>query len=408
MEVKQIYTLINSVSKEVLGKTDIVQEDLMGIVDLGKEVFNQSAVDNYVKSLVNHIGKVIFVNRPYAGKVPSVLMDAWEFGSVLEKISADMPAAEENDTWDLTDGQTYSQDVFHKPTVTAKFFNSKVTFEVPVSITERQVKESFSNAAQLNGFISMIYAAVEKSMTIKADALIMRTINNMIAETVLADAQAFGATAAGNMTGADLASASTARCVNLLKLYNDKYFPATPGTPDPTPNPDALTAAKAITDPDFIRFASYVMGTYADRLQSISTVFNVGGKERFTPKDMLHVVLLSDFAKAAQTYLYSDTFNRGDVLLPQAETVPFWQGSGKNYDFANTGHIKVKESGGKDVEITGVLGVMFDRDALGVCNLDRRVTTNYNAKAEFFNNYYKFDAGYFNDTNENFVVFFIK
>lgn len=409
MEVKQIHQIINTVSNEVLGRTDIVAEDLTGIVDLGTEVFNQNAVDNYVKSLVNHIGKVIFVNRPYAGKVPSVLMNAWEFGSVLEKISADVPAAEENDTWNLKDGCSYDQDVFHKPTVTAKFFNSKVTFEVPVSITERQVKESFSNAAQLNGFISMIYAAVEKSMTIKADALIMRTINNMITETVLADAVAFGGTE-GDLTAGDLSRASTARCVNLLKLYNDKYFPATPaqGDVEPTPNPDALTAAKAITDPDFIRFASYVMGTYADRLQSISTLFNVGGKERFTPKDMLHVVLLSDFAKAAQTYLYSDTFNRGDVLLPQAETVPFWQGSGKNYDFASTGHINVKKSGGKDVEITGVLGVMFDRDALGVCNLDRRVTTNYNAKAEFFNNYYKFDAGYFNDTNENFVVFFIK
>lgn len=395
MEVGQIYTLINKVSSEVLGRTDIVNDDLTGIVDLGTEVLNQNAVDNYVKSLVNHIGKVIFVNRPYAGKVPSVLMDAWEFGSVLEKISADVPAAEENDTWNLTDGKSYDQDVFHKPTVTAKFFNSKVTFEVPVSITERQVKESFSNAAQLNGFISMIYAAVEKSMTIKADALIMRTINNMIAETVLADAIAFGASAEGDMTGADLSSASTARCVNLLKLYNDKTGAK-------------LTAAQAITDPDFIRFASYVMGTYADRLQSISTVFNVGDKERFTPKDMLHVVLLSDFAKAAQTYLYSDTFNRGDVLLPQAETVPFWQGSGQNYEFASTGHINIKESGGKAVEISGVLGVMFDRDALGVCNLDRRVTTNYNAKAEFFNNYYKFDAGYFNDTNENFVVFFIE
>lgn len=396
MEVKKIYTIINDVSREVLGRTDIVSEDLTGIVDLGTEVFNQSAVDNYVKSLVNHIGKVIFVNRPYAGKVPSVLMDAWEFGSVLEKISADVPVAEENDTWNLKDGYKYDQDVFHNPAITAKFFNSKVTFEVAVSITERQVKESFSNAAQLNGFISMIYAAVEKSMTIKADALIMRTINNMIAETVLADAKTFGASAS-DMTNADLSTASTARCVNLLKLYNDKTDASTP-----------LTAEKAITDPDFIRFASYVMGTYADRLQSISTLFNVGGKERFTPKDMLHVVLLSDFAKAAQTYLYSDTFNRGDVLLPQAETVPFWQGSGKNYEFTSTGNIDIKESGGKAVKISGVLGVMFDRDALGVCNLDRRVTTNYNAKAEFFNNYYKFDAGYFNDTNENFVVFFIK
>lgn len=396
MDVKQIHTLINSVSKEVLGRTDIITEDLTGIVDLGTEVFNQNAVDKYVKSLVNHIGKVIFVNRPYAGKVPSVLMDAWEFGSVLEKISADVPEAEENDTWDLQDKKSYDQDVFHKPTVTAKFFNSKVTFEVPVSITERQVKESFSNAAQLNGFISMIYAAVEKSMTIKADALIMHTINNMIAETVLADAVAFGGKE-GDLTSANLSKASTARCVNLLKLYNDKTGAETP-----------LTAAKAITDPDFIRFASYVMGTYADRLQSISTVFNVGKKERFTPKDMLHVVLLSDFAKAAQTYLYSDTFNRGDVLLPKAETVPFWQGSGQNYEFASTGNINIKESGGKAVKISGVLGVMFDRDALGVCNLDRRVTTNYNAKAEFFNNYYKFDAGYFNDTNENFVVFFIE
>lgn len=390
MEVKQIYTLMNNVSSEVLGKTDIINEDLTGIVDMGTAVFNANAIDNYVKSLVNHIGKVVFVNRPYSGKIPSVLMDAWEFGSVLEKISADIPQAEENNTWDLTDGTEYKQDVFHKPTVTAKFFNSKVTFEVPVSITERQVKESFSSAAQLNGFLSMIYNAVEKSMTIKTDALVMRTINNMIAETLNADKAAF--TPSGN-TAVDYTTASTVRCVNLLKLYNDKFS-------------KTLTAAQAITDPDFIRFASYTMGLYSDRLQSISTLFNVGGKERFTPKESLHVVLLSDFAKAAQTYLYSDTYNKQEVLLPNAETVPSWQASGKDYDFGNVSKIDVKSASGVSVSVGGVLGVMFDRDALGVCNMDKRVTTNYNAKAEFFNNYYKFDAEYFNDTNENFVVFF--
>ena len=389
MQVKQIYTLINSVSKEVLGNSELVSEDLTGLVDLGNEVFNQNAVDNYVKSLVNHIGKVVFVNRPYAGKIPSVLMDAWEFGSVLEKISADLPEAEENKSWELTDGTDYSQDVFHKPKVTAKFFNSKVTFEVPVSITERQVKESFSNAEQLNAFLSMIYNAVEKSITIKTDALIMRTINNMIAETLLADSTAFGGPSSTNYS-----SASTARCVNLLKLYNDNK-----GT--------KLTAAKALTDPDFIKFASYTIGLYTDRLASISNVFNIGGKPRFTPRENLHVVLLSDFEKAARAYLYSDTYNKEQVLLPKAESVPFWQGSGTMYDFASTAHIKIKETSGKTVDISGVLGVMFDRDALGVCNLNRRVTTNYNAKAEFFNNYYKFDAGYFNDANENFVVFFV-
>ena len=386
MEVKQIYTLINSVSEEVLGKTDLVQEDLTGIIDMGDAVFNANAMDRYVKSLVNHVGKVVFVDRPYSGKIPSVLMDAWEFGSVLQKVSSSIPNATENETWDLEDGKEYSQDTFYKPRIQAKFFNSKVTFEVPVSITERQVKQSFSSAEQLNGFISMIYSAVDKSMTVKTDALIMRTINNMIGETLIADSEIF--------KDGDYSVGSTVRSVNLLYLYNTAF-----GT--------KLKASEAITDPDFIRYASYTMGLYTDRLASISTLFNVGGTEKFTPKELLHVVLLSDFAKAAQTYLYSDTYHDEQVLLPTAETVPCWQGTGEAYEFDAVSSINVKTSSGKAVKISGVLGVMFDRDALGVSNLDRRVTTNYNAKAEFFNNYYKFDAGYFNDVNENFVVFFI-
>lgn len=385
MNVKQIYELMNTVTGEVLGKTDLVAEDLSNVVDVGTEVFNASAVDNYVKSLVNHIGKVVFVNRPYSGKIPSVLMDGWEFGSVLEKIACDTPEATENESWDLVDGQEYKQDIFYQPTVSAKFFNSKVTFEVPMSFTEKQVKESFSNAAQLNGFISMIYNAVDRSMTIKIDSLVMRTINSMIAQTLNADKTAF--------TGG-YGTASTARCVNLLKLYNDKFT-------------QTLTAAKAIYDPDFIRFASYTMGVYVDRLASISTLFNVGGKDRFTDANNLHVIMLSDFAKGADVYLQSDVRHNEMTRLPNYETVPYWQGSGQNYEFDSTSAINVKIDASTTVEIGGIVGVMFDRDALGVSNLDRRVTTAYNAKAEFFNNYYKFDAGYFNDTNENFVVFFI-
>lgn len=400
MTVKQIYELMNTVTYEVLGKNGLVAEDLSNVVDVGTEVFNGTAIDNYVKTLVNHIGKVIFVNRPYSGKIPSVLMNSWEFGSVLEKISCDTPAAEENESWDLVDRQEYKQDIFYKPTVSAKFFNSKVTFEVPMSFTEKQVKESFSNAAQLNGFISMIYNAVDRSMTIKIDGLVMRTINSMIAQTLNADKNAF---AGGYGT------ASTARCVNLLKLYNDKFFPATPGTGGggSTPNPNALTADKAIYDPNFIRFASYTMGVYVDRLASISTLFNVGGKDRFTDANNLHVIMLSDFAKGADVYLQSDVRHNEMTRLPNYETVPYWQGSGKNYEFDSTSAINVKINASTTVDIDGIVGVMFDRDALGVSNLDRRVTTAYNAKAEFFNNYYKFDAGYFNDTNENFVVFFV-
>lgn len=390
MTVVQIKDLMNSVTTEILGKGDIVAEDLSNVVDVGKEIFDNTDVDNYVKSLVNHIGKVIFVNRPYTGNIPSMLMDSWEFGSVLEKIQADIPNATENSTWDLQDGKSYDPNVFYKPKVSAKFFNSKVTFEVPMSFTERQVKESFSSAAQLNGFVSMIYNAVDKSMTIKIDSLVMRTMNNMIAQTLHAE---FPTVADGNY------KASTGnKAVNLLKLYNDKYT-------------KTLTPETAITDPDFIRFASYIMGLYADRLGKLSTLFNVGKKERFTPADMLHVVMLSDFEKAASTYLYSDTWHNENVKLPAAETVPYWQGSGEDYSFAKTSdiHVTVSDGAGGTVEVvaSGILAVMYDRDAMGVCNSDRRVTTQYNAKAEFFNNFYKYDASYFNDLNENFVVFFV-
>ena len=385
MQVKQIYTLMNTVTGELLGKTGLVQEDLSNIVDVGTELFDATSVDNYVKSLVNHIGKVIFVDRKYSGNVPSMLMDSWEFGSVLEKISADLPDATENESWELENGQEYKQDIFYKPSVSAKFFNKKVTFEVPMSFTELQVKESFSNANQLNGFLSMLYNAVDKALTVKMDGLVMRTINNMIGETIYSDLQSAGVV--------DYTKSGT-KAVNLLKLYNDKFS-------------KTLTAAQAITDPDFIRFASYEMALYVDRLSKISTLFNIGGKERFTPGDMLHTVMLSEFKAAATAYLQSDTFHDNYVALPDSETVPYWQGSGQDYAFADTSKITIKTADGHIVETSGILAVMFDRDAMGVCNLDRRVTTNYNAKAEFYNNYYKFDAGYFNDLNENCVVFFV-
>ena len=385
MQVTQLHTLINSVVKEVVGETAVLQEDLTNVVDIGKEVFTAGAVDSYVKALVNHIGKVIFVNRLYAGGVPSVLMDAWEYGSVLEKISSEMPVASENQSWDLTDGEDYSPDVFYKPKVSAKFFNSKVTFDIPVSFTELQVKESFSNAAQLNGFVSMLVTGVENSMTVKLDALIMRTINNMIGEVAWADL---------NSGGAVDTDQDKVKAVNLLKGFNA----ATGKT---------LTADKALADPDFVRYATYRIGLYQDRMSRVSTLFNVGGKERFTPKDMQHVVLLSDFSKASETFVMSGAYNEDRVALPKHESVPYWQGSGLNYEFDEVSAINVKTASGEAVELTGIIGVIFDRDALGVSNLQRRVTTNYNAKAEFYTNFYKFDAGYFNDLNENFVVFFV-
>lgn len=388
MKMNQIYTLTNTIVKEVLGETAVVEENLSNIVDIGTAIFDANAFDAYVKALVNHIGKAIFVDRPYTGSAPSVLMDGWEYGSVLEKISGEMPNAVENSSWNLIDGKSYDPNIFNQPAVSAKFFNQRTTFEVDNSILERQVKQSFSSPQQLNGFISMIFNQTQKSLTVRTDSLIMRTICNMIVETVkdsFTDATKLG-------------DSSTVKAVNLLYQYNQAF-----GT--------TLTAAKAMTTPEFIRYAAFQISLYSDRLTRISTLFNVGGMQRFTPRDLQHIVYLSEFVRAADVYLQSDTFHDVYTRIVEGESVPYWQGSGTDYAFASTGLINaVPSSSGTDgdaIEVPGVLACIFDRDALGVANLDRRVTTQWNAKAEFTNYFYKQDAGYFNDLNENFVVFYV-
>lgn len=386
MEVKQIFTLMNTVTGEVLGKSDLIAEDLSNVVDVGTEIFSADAVDNYVKSLVNHIGKVIFVNRPYSGIAPSVMRDGWEYGSVLEKLTVSkLPEAEENESWELTNGKSYDPNIFYKPEVSSKFFNKRVTFDIPMSFTKDQVKESFSNAEQLNSFISMIYTAIDKSMTVKTDSLILRTIDSLIGDTLHSE-----------FPDANYTAGSGVRAVNLLKLYNDK-FTAT------------LTPAQAITNPEFIRFSAYIMGLYQRRLTGISTLYNVGGTDKFTPTDRLHTVLLADFAAAAGVYLYDGNgqFKTENIQLPKAEIVPYWQGSGKKFDFADTSKIDTTTGSGNKVTASGILGVMFDHEALGVANLAKDVDAYYNGKARFWNNFYHYTAGYWVDLNENGVVFFV-
>ena len=383
MEVKQLYGLVNDATTEILGESGLISEDLSNLVDVGDAIFNANAVDRYVRTLVNHIGRVIFVNRNFNQTIPAVYMDSWEFGSVLEKIACELPDAQENESWELIDGASYDPNIFKAPKVYAKFYNKKITFEIQMSTTELQVKQSFSSAEQLNGFVSMLFNAVDNSLTLKIDSLVMRTINNMTAQT-----------AHDEYNGAAYSSTSTVKAVNLLYLYNQTI---------PTP----ITAADALTDPDFIRFAAYVINLYATRLTKMSTLFNLGGRERFTPDDRRITVLHGDFVAAAKSFLYSGTYHDEFVALPESSVVPYWQGSGIAFSFSDTAKIDVTTANGDSVTLTGIIGVMFDRDALGDTNLDRRVTTNYNPKGEFYNWFYKFDAGYFNDFNENFVCFFI-
>lgn len=386
MKVTQIYELVNPITSAMIGENGILQEDLSNTVLVGKEIQNLDDWQNkFVNALVDRIGRFKVVDRPYSGFAPNIMMESWEFGSIMMKIASDMPEATVNESWELEDGASYDPFVYKANKAYAKFYNGLVTFELDKSILDRQLKSSFASATELNAFITMIFNEVDKSMTVKNDGLKMRTINSMIGDTF------YDLDSTGTYTGK-----TGTRAVNLLYLYNEKFS-------------ESLTADEAITDGSFLRFASYTMGLYVDRLKKMSVLFNMGGKQRFTPPDLLHVVMLSEFRQAAGVYLYdaANQFNSESLRFPEAETLPFWQGPGTDFAFENTSAINVITGSGNAVEAGGILAVMFDREALGICNENSRVTTQYNPKAEFTNYFYKRDARYFTDANENFVVFYV-
>ena len=377
MKVTQIKDLVNNSLKEVNGSSQLLKEDLSNVVDIGKELLNNDDIDNFVKKLVDRVGKTVFNDRVYQGSAPSVLMDAWEYGSVVEKIDADLPKVEENDSWKLEDGKSYDQDIFYQPKVSAKFFNSKTTFDIPMSFTKMQVESAFSSPTELNSFISMLMVKTQNAMTVNLDGLIMKTINNFTANVINAK--------------------KGMQVVNLLDMYNKTAQ-------------TKATVDNALTSPDFIKFANLTINTYRDRLTKMSTLFNEAGLNKFTPVDNQHLVILSDLASASKVYLESDTYNQDNVKISNYDTVPYWQGSGTTYNFKDTSKIDIAIKDGtqtKEVIQTGILGVLFDTSALGVSCQNPRTTTAVNARAEFYTNFNKYDAMYYNDLNENFVVFMI-
>lgn len=378
MKVTQIKDLVNSSLKELNGSSVLLKEDLSNVVDVGTEIFDTDNVENFVKKLIDRVGSTVFNTRVYQGSAPSVLMSSWEFGSVLEKVDSELPDVEENDSWQLENGKDYSPNIFYQPKVSAKFFNSKVTFDIPISFTRMQVKSAFNSASELNGFLSMLMNSVQNAMTVHIDGLIMKTINNMTA-TVLNGKKGL-------------------QVVNLLDGYNAN-------------STVKLTAQNALQNADFIKYANLIINTYRDRISKLSTLFNQGQKSKFTPLANQHLVILSDLASASKVYLESDTYHDDNVKINNYDTVPYWQGSGTTYSFDDVSSIDVAIKDGKstkEIKASGILGVLFDTNAVGVTCQNQRVTTNYNPRAEFYTNFTKFDAGYYNDLNENFIVFTVK
>ena len=375
MLITQTKEILTTIATEMLGPDNtIVTENLENLQDIGNELITQQNVDTYVKKLVDKIGKVVFKNRLLNSTAPSLLADSWEYGAILQKVRMKLIPAEENSAVKLVDGQSYDQNVFHQPTVSATFYSKEITFEVPISYTREQLNSSFNSVSELNGFYNLLETTVQNSLTVKTDALIMRTINYRIGKTYTKG----------------LASQK----VNLLQGYN-------------TASGKELTVANCFQDEGFLKYAIAEIKNYQDRLKLPTSVFNDKKEEAFTPAQNQKLVLLSDFKNTVDTHLIPVVQNSENLTL-SCETVPYWQGSGKTFSFADISKIDVTlDSASETAKVGGIIGILFDDEALKVGNLNQYVTTNYNAKGDFYTNYYKEQSGFFVDLAENFVIFYV-
>ena len=386
MEMIQIASLVNEIAKNVTGENaTLLTEDLSNVVAVGSEIETAIGYDNFTKQLVDRIGRVIFVERGIEVDDLGIMKDNWEYGSILEKIAVEPVDAEDNPAWNLQDGDVVEQDKVTIPHLVVKFYNDDGTFEIPFTITDEQMRSAFTTPTQLGSFVGMIEQNVRNSVELRVKQYQRRAINNLIGLTIKDEAMDTGA-----------ATKSTVKVVNLLKLFKDNVDSST-----------TLTATTCIYDKEFIRFAVSEMDKYVGRLREATNLFNIGGKLRWTPKNRLKFILLDEFSSKANVYLQSDTFHNEFTRLPESGKIAFWQGTGDDFSFANTSKIDITTTNGDSIDVSGILGVMFDTDALGVNRYYEKTTAHRNEHGEFTNFWAKARMRLFNDTNENFVVFMV-
>lgn len=378
MQVSQIYDLVNTAAKAVSGEIALPNEDLTNLVDVGKSIANALGYEQFYKALVNRIGKMYFVDRKYTGLLLKMFKDSWQFGSIVGKVQVDDMQYTENDTWQIINGASYDPFIVNLPVVSAKFFNKMATFELDITTPTVQIEQSFTSVDEMNRFLSMVQTMVYNSMETAIEACAFRCLDNFMAATI---------------------DGNGASVVHLLTTYN-----AIAGT--------TLTASTALLDGDFLRWSTKILGLYKKRLEARTVIYNLGGKRRFTPADRLHFVALADYAEAAKSELYSTTYHDEFVKLPLYEEVPYWQAPGTSFAWADVSKIdvvaNVDDNGGTaTVQKSNIIAVMFDDDALGVLQPRKRVTTMYNPKNETYSDFHKWESRYYNDFNENCIVFIL-
>ena len=375
-DVIQIYSIMNDVGKQTLGEKAVTVVDTQSFTSLGEKVLKSDTdTENFLNKLTDRIAKTVYAVRNYLGINKNLMREPFDYGVIVQKIHVEMPEAKENNAWKIGEqGYTPTYAPVIKPTVSQKLFNKLSTWEIDVTIPDFMLKTAFLNESSMATFIDAIFTAMNNAMVMCVD-------NN--ANLIRA-----------NFIGNKIHSAEPTQAINLLKDYN-------------TLTNANLTVTSCLRDVDFLKWATMQISLWTKRMRVMSKLFNEDKNSKFTSEEYLVLDVLQDFASSTATFLQSDTYHKELVALPMYNEVPYWQGSGETFAFADTSKISVKIDGTNEVTQGGIIAVAYDYNAIGTTINEPRSTTERNNKDEYTNYYNKATIGCFNDLGENGIVFYI-
>ena len=361
--------------------------DSYKLIDIGKDVLDGGTVDVFAKKLLGVMGKMVIDEKKYEGAgIKSIFVDSFDWGSFVERVYFTPQDLIEDDMWNLIDGKVYENDhKFFAPKVAAKLFEEAKSITTPISIVEEQLRTAFTGWDQMNTFLSGIRTNVENTIS-----LALQAYAHMLLGCGIAVSCEGTGTAVHLVTEAISAGILESGAAYATARYNEA----------------------------FNIFCMERIKTIRDNMRIYSSAYNNGGMPTFTNNDDNKMVLLTQFENGLKFQGKRQVYNLDQIGIGDYETTPMWQGlretnegAATNFAWDTVSSISINADatnklgiGTSAVKINNVAGIIFDHRAMGVCPYRRKVTSQYTASADFWNEFHHLLVNYILDTNFNMVA----
>jgi hypothetical protein len=308
-------------------------------------------------------------------------MDSQKWGAITRKIAIADKAFEDNQAFNLVDGQSIDPWVVNKPEVLQLNYYGFDTYCKSFTIFKDQLDSAFKGPEEFGSFMTMVTQNALDMLEQAKESMARLALDNFIAGKINAQ------------NGV----------IHLLTEYNQ----------DVGGSFTATTIKDPANFPAFIKWAYARIATLTNMMTERSQMFQiqVTGKEltRHTPFDRQRVYLLNWLLNNIDARVLAETYNYKFLEFADVEAVNFWQ-SIQTPDAINILPVVLQNDGTLDspasaVNQSAVMGVIFDEDALGITLQNEEVAVSpYNPRGSYWVEFHKATMRYYNDFSEKGIV----